>query len=132
MAARHLITGEKGERRAERYLRDLGYLILARNWREKQLELDLVAKDGDTIVFVEVKTRHVTSLGRAGESVPPAKRAKLCRAASAYLSRTDQWEHPCRFDVVAVEVDQTGQAAIRLTKDAFGFDQPGAPGWQPF
>lgn len=101
MAARHLALGAAGEEAAAKLLAAKGYRILARNWRSGGLELDLVCREGRTIVFVEVKTR---SPGRTtpAEALSPAKRAKLVRAASLWLSENDSWDAPCRFDLVAV------------------------------
>ena len=92
-----------GEGIAAAWLRLKGYRIEARNWRCPQGELDLVARDGDTLVFVEVKTRTTGSAGRPEEAVNRRKQARLVRLAQAYLARLGGEPPPCRFDVVAVE-----------------------------
>ena len=92
-----------GEGIAAAWLRLKGYRIEARNWRCPHGELDLVARDGDTLVFVEVKTRTSRAAGAPEEAVNHAKRRRLVRLAQAYLARLGGEPPPCRFDVVAVE-----------------------------
>ena len=94
--------GAQGEQAAARHLKDKGYSILARNWRHQQWELDLVCRDGGTIVFVEVKTRSAGSMTEPGEAMTRAKQAKLVKAASHYLTEHGLWDAPCRFDLAAV------------------------------
>lgn len=92
----------RGERAAERYLRRLGYKIVARRDRGRLGELDLVAVDGRTVVFIEVKTRRSHDTGHPAEAVDQDKQARLTRLALAWLKRHDLLEHAARFDVVAV------------------------------
>jgi putative endonuclease len=99
---RYHSLGERGERAAARYLRRRGYKIVARKDRGRLGELDLVAVDGRTVVFVEVKTRRSHDAGHPAEAVGPEKQARLTRLAVAFLKRHDLLEHPARFDVVAV------------------------------
>ncbi len=94
--------GRRGERAAERYLKRRGYKIIGRGNRSKWGELDLVAVDGKTVVFVEVKTRNDPTTGHPAESVDAAKQRKLTRLAVAFLKRHRLLEYPARFDVVAV------------------------------
>ena len=94
--------GQRGERAAERYLRRLGYKIVARRERGPLGELDLVAVDGRTVVFVEVKTRRSHDAGHPAEAVGAEKQRRLTRLALAYLKRHDLLEYTARFDVVAV------------------------------
>lgn len=96
------ILGDRGERAAERFLSELGYRIVARQYRTRWGELDLIALDGDRIVFVEVKTRTSADAGRPEEAVTPAKQEHLSRAALAYLKRYRLLEVPCRFDVLSL------------------------------
>jgi putative endonuclease len=94
--------GNKGELEAALFLERLGYKILHRQQRERFGELDLVARDGNTIVFVEVKTRASTGAGHPTESITPAKQARMTRSALAFLKR-HRWLHQrARFDVVAI------------------------------
>ena len=96
------LFGDRGEREAARYLRRKGYKILARQYRNRLGELDLIALDGTWIVFVEVKTRSSVSAGHPVEAVTPAKQAQLTRLALVYLKEHGLLEHRARFDVVAV------------------------------
>ncbi len=99
---RYRSLGQRGERAAERYLRKLGYKIVARRERGRLGELDLVAVDGRTLVFVEVKTRASHDAGHPAEAVGPEKQQRLTRLALAYLKRHGLLEHAARFDVLAV------------------------------
>jgi putative endonuclease len=92
----------RGEAAAARFLRRLGYRILARRDRSKLGELDLVALDGRTIVFVEVKTRVEADGASPAEAVDRAKQGRMTRLALTYLKRHRLLDSPARFDVVAV------------------------------
>jgi putative endonuclease len=94
--------GDEGERLAARYLRRKGYKILARRYRTALGELDLVARDGDCIVFIEVKTRRDELAGQPHEAVDARKQAQLTRLALAFLKRYRLLEQPARFDVVSI------------------------------
>src|SRR5262245_6438820 len=103
--------GAFGERVAAGYLERLGYRVVVRNWRCAAGELDLVADDAGTLVFVEVRTRRGVP-GAAAESVGAAKQARLAGLAYAYLEELGtSAESPWRIDVVAVELDATGRVA---------------------
>ncbi|MGE4193926.1 MAG: YraN family protein [Pseudodesulfovibrio sp.] len=95
-------TGDLGEDAAARYLETKGFRVLDRNWQHRQWELDLVCRDRDTVVFVEVKTRKAGAMGAPGEALTRAKRTRLIKAASHYLSEHGLWDEPCRFDLAAV------------------------------
>ena len=105
--------GIHGEKVAEQHLMGLGYRILDRNWRWRKGELDLVAEQGDEIVFVEVKARRSRTYGLPEESITRSKRQKLIQAAYAYLSDANRDEASWRIDVVAIDMDQDG-GVIRL------------------
>lgn len=94
--------GQRGERAAARYLRRKRYRILARGHRFRLGELDLVALDGRTIVFVEVKTRESAEAGHPSEAVDRHKQRKLTQMALSFLKRHELLEYPARFDVVAI------------------------------
>jgi putative endonuclease len=96
-------TARRGEAIAALFLRLKGYRIEARNWRCPLGEIDIVAWDRDTLVFVEVKARTGTSAGAPEEAVNARKQARLIQLAQAYLSRRRGEMPPCRFDVIAVE-----------------------------
>jgi putative endonuclease len=114
-------TARRGEGLAAAFLRLKGYTIEARNWRCAFGEIDIVARDGDTLVFVEVKARRDRSAGTPEEAVDLRKRRRLVRLAQAYLARRTGPEQPCRFDVIAVE---TGRVlpTIRHVRSAFRAD----------
>jgi putative endonuclease len=95
--------GRRGEAAAERHLRRRGYKILGRGDRlHRRDELDLIALDGRTIVFVEVKTRGSQEFGHPAEAVDAAKQRRLTRLAVTFLKRHHLLDHPARFDVIAV------------------------------
>lgn len=95
-------VGDRGERAAARFLRRQGFKIVARQYTNRLGEIDLIARDGGQLVFVEVKTRQSESAGHPVEAVTRSKQEKLTRVALAYLKRNGLLETPARFDVVAV------------------------------
>jgi len=111
--------GNRGERLAASYLRRLGYKIIARGAIGKLGELDLVALDGQTIVFVEVKTRQSADHGHPAQAVDDQKQRRLTRAALGYLRRHGLLEHPARFDVVAITWPDSDQPQVEHIKNAF-------------
>lgn len=110
--------GRRAEQLAREHLEGRGFEIVAGNLRLGQGELDLVAWEQGTLVFVEVKGRGPGALGRPEEAVDQNKRRRLVSAAEAYLARLEQAPSACRFDVVAVEFG-TGQPRLRHLRDAF-------------
>ena len=94
--------GQRGEDAAARFLKRLGYTIVARGQRDKLGELDIIAVDGRTVVFVEVKTRASADGGEPHEAVTATKQQRMTRVALGYLRRHRLLEHSARFDVVAV------------------------------
>lgn len=94
--------GQRGEAAAARYLKRQGYKIIARGHRSKWSEIDLIAVDGQTVVFVEVKTRQSQDAGHPAEAVEAVKQRRLTRAAVAFLRHHRLLDRPARFDVVAV------------------------------
>lgn len=109
-------TGREGEQAAARHVRGLGWRILDRNWRGGPLELDLVCREGDTLVFVEVKTRAADGPGSPAEAFTPAKRERMVRAARAWLAAHDAWDRPCRFDLAGVTRTADGHYHTELTR----------------
>ncbi len=97
-----LTLGERGERAAARYLKRLGYKIVFSRHRQRYGEVDLIAVDGRTVVFVEVKTRRDASLGRPAEAVDAKRQGRMTRAALAFLKSHGLLEYASRFDVVEV------------------------------
>lgn len=98
----HLEFGANGEAAAASYLANKGYKILARNWRKGRLEIDLICRHGDQIIFVEVKTRHGNGYGGAIGSLDRHKQDRLIRAAEIWLLQNGLWQTPCQFDVICI------------------------------
>jgi putative endonuclease len=96
------LLGNRGERAAIRFLRKQGYRILHRQYRNRIGEIDIVAKDGNGIVFVEVKTRTSVAAGNPVEAVTLSKQKQLTKLALSYLKRYGLLEHAARFDVIAI------------------------------
>ena len=94
--------GKRGEDAAARLLEGKGMRILDRNWRYGHLELDLVCRDGQTIVFVEVRTRAANAMVSPLESLTSSKLQKFLRASRAWLADHNAWEQSCRLDLVCV------------------------------
>jgi len=106
--------GELGEALAERLLRSKGYRILARNHRTRLGEIDLVCRDRDTIVFVEVKARTSDAFGSPADAVGSTKRSRLRRLAEEYLAGRGEEDRPVRFDVVSVRLDGPAPAVEHI------------------
>jgi len=116
--AAHLRLGRRGERLACRLLEESGCTILARNWRCRAGELDIVARKQEMLVIAEVKFRSGSGCGDPAEAVDARKQRKICRVALDYLMRHPWYqEKPCRFDVICVY----GDGEIRHIEDAFLF-----------
>jgi putative endonuclease len=99
-------TGAQAEEAAARYLAARGLAIVSRNFRTRLGEIDLVARDGETLVFIEVRLRASDGFGGAAESIDGAKRRRIVAAAHAYLAQL-RAEPPCRFDVVTLDGRKT-------------------------
>jgi putative endonuclease len=111
--------GRRGEEAAALYLASLGFDILERRFRTAAGEIDIVAREGDTLAFVEVKSRSSVSCGRPAEAVGSRKRVRLLRAAALYLLGHGGPDQPCRFDVVEILKPGDGDLRVRLIRDAF-------------
>ena len=110
--------GKLGEELAVADLTRRGYAILARRYRTQHGEIDIVAEDGETLVFVEVKCRADAEFGTAAEAVTPDKQRRLARMARFYLSEMRVRDRSCRFDVVAIMLDGP-EPAIEVFRNAF-------------
>ena len=106
--------GRAGEIKAADFLKKKGYKILEKNYKTYIGEIDLIAKDGETLVFVEVKTRVNDEYGAPSQAVDLKKQEKYYKVATEYLVKHKQTESLCRFDVVEIENGQ-----INLIFDAF-------------
>jgi len=111
--------GQEGESAAEQYLRHKGYRIVARNLRSSVGELDLVAEDGQVLVFVEVKARRTGAFGGAIHAVHQRKQEKLIQLAALYLARHHIKDRLCRFDVVLLQGVGTLPTQIEHIQNAF-------------
>ncbi len=115
----HVRLGALGERIAVRSLVDAGWTVLDRNWRTRHGELDVVARDGDTLVFCEVKTRRGTGYGIPASAVTLVKRRRLRVLARQWLAAHDDHADDVRFDVVAVLVSPGRPARVEHLRGAF-------------
>ncbi|MCA1660529.1 MAG: YraN family protein [Verrucomicrobiaceae bacterium] len=114
------LRGERGEKLAARLLRKRGYKILYRNFRGRTGgEIDLVCRDRDTLVFVEVKTRGSEDFGRPIETIKPEQRERIARGALAWLRMLDDPDVLFRFDVVEVIAAPGAEPRLELIKNAF-------------
>lgn len=111
--------GREGEERAVSYLKNNGYRIIERNFKNKLGEIDVIARQEDCICFVEVRSRQGgLSHGDALESVGPLKQRRLSRLAVSFLKTRDLWGQKARFDVVSVSLSDCRDSVV-LVKDAF-------------
>ncbi len=104
MTRERLDLGELGERLALKRIRRLGYKCLARNYRCPLGEIDLIAKDGDCLVFIEIKTRKGRSTGYAKEAIDLKKMRQISKVALAYMKANNCVDVKSRFDVVAINI----------------------------
>jgi putative endonuclease len=122
MSIRRQLLGQQGESLACQELERLGYAVLERRYRTRAGELDIIASDAGTLVFVEVKTRLDLTYGDPIEAVTPQKQQRVVAMATDYVTRHSLEQAPCRFDVVAVDA-LVDPPLITVYKDAF------RPGW---
>ena len=116
--ASHNDLGALGEKIALEYLLEKNYQILETNWVCGHKEVDIIAKDGDTIVFVEVKTRHNKCLVDPEITVDSYKQRHLIWAANSYVNRY-QYDNDVRFDIIAIIVNPNNEKKIEHIEDAF-------------
>ncbi len=115
-------TGKLGEDLACQALERRGYVILARRYRTRFGEIDIVADEAGTVVFVEVKARRSAEFGTAAESVPGWKQRRLAAMALDYLAWADRLNDRCRFDVVAIDGIGTDRIDLKVIANAFPAD----------
>lgn len=147
--AEHLETGRKGEDLALAHLRANKFTVLHRNWRPapsygphaRKLELDLVARKGDLLLFVEVKTRSLRDASpfSPADAFTPAKKSKLLKAAMLFLDQENLWDSQCRFDLITVTRHDDGTFSLERHENVLEFSRDqGAAGrggnthWQPW
>lgn len=115
--AEHNELGQRGELMAQTFLTDKGYKILHVNWRIRKLEIDIIAMDGETLVFVEVKTRQTLLFGEPENAVNYKKQRSLIHAANAYVVRY-RIENDARFDIISIIIERNS-TVINHFPDAF-------------
>jgi len=115
---RKIVQGRGGEEVAARHLEERGVVIVERNVRYRDGEIDLVAREGTTLLFVEVKRRRTQEFGSPEEAVGPRKRARVIRAARRWLARAPRGAREVRFDVVAIQDEPPRVDWIRGAFDA--------------
>jgi putative endonuclease len=115
--------GKKGEEKALRFLKKRGYCIIEKNYVCKMGEMDLIAKEKDTLVFIEVKTRTSTEFGPPQLAVNSSKQRQLSKVALYFLKEKKLEDVKARFDVVAILLGQKGEE-IELIRDAFDLNWP--------
>jgi len=119
MTTERQAVGAYGERVAARYLRDQGLVVLDRNWRCPEGELDLILRDGDDVVFCEVKTRRGDAFGPPAAAITHQKVRRLRRLARIWLEQAGIHPDAMRFDVVEVLPQRRGGPAVRHIRAAF-------------
>jgi putative endonuclease len=111
--------GKSGEETVAKYLETKGYKILIKNYRCKLGEIDIIAMDGQVLVFIEVKTRSGLCYGSPAMAVDRRKQQQISRAAQYYLAEQNLFDSPARFDVVSVLCDRTKHKKIEHINNAF-------------
>lgn len=115
--------GIYGEKAAIKFLEDEGYKVLARNYRCKIGEIDIIAADGDTLSFIEVKTRSSNQYGRPCEAVNYNKQIKIVKTALHYINRNNLTQWMSRFDIVEILIETDDRInSINLIKNAFEYN----------
>ena len=114
--------GERGEDAAAAFLERVGMTVVERNWRTGVGEIDIVALDGDVVVFCEVKTRRTVAKGTPEDAVTPAKQRRYGKLAAAYLQKAGLDGVGVRFDVISLLVLAEDRALLRHHRAAFGLE----------
>lgn len=112
-------VGQAGEKIAAEFVREQGYTVVTRNYRKRFGEIDIIAEDAGTLVFIEVKTRRTSEFGSPLEAVDAHKQQRMARAAQDFLSSTGQHDRSARFDVVAVVLQRDSAPQIEHIRNAF-------------
>jgi len=113
--------GKDSEQLAVDYLQNSGYKIIQRNYRIRGGEIDIIAKEKNTLVFIEVKSRTTTRYGHAIQSLTRQQQKRLSKTALTYLHQHKMVNHRARFDVVAIQKNQYAGTEIQLIRNAFEF-----------
>ena len=116
--------GKEGEEAAVKFLQSRGYRILTRNFKNKLGEIDIVAKEAETICFIEVKTRTSDVFGSPFDAISKLKQHKLSKVAVSYLKTNNLMNNDARFDIVSITKDSQGNDNIEVLKNAFELSSP--------
>lgn len=119
MTLKTIALGKEGEALAVAFLKKHGYRILEKNFKTPLGEIDVIALDGDTVCFIEVKTRTNETYGSPFEAISRFKQRKLSQSALLYLKRKNLLHQKARFDIVAVARDEQGEYQASILRDAF-------------
>ena len=119
MSEARITLGKQGEDLAVNHLLGKGFTIIVRNYRQKTGEIDIIARDREWLVFVEVKTRKSTRFGQPFEAVTRKKQAQISRVALDYMNRNKLLDQPARFDVISILINKNGKAAIEHLRNCF-------------
>ena len=111
--------GKTGETIASDFLKKNGYTILTRNYRRRFGEIDIIAREGDYLVFIEVKTRTGTSHGHPLEAITLRKQRQISKVAQCYLAEKNLFDTTARFDVVSIVMSRNNQAQVEIVTNAF-------------
>jgi putative endonuclease len=122
--AEHNELGERGEQLATQYLNDVGIEILERNWRKHKLEVDIIAKDSNMLVFVEVKTRGTDYFGKPEYFVDRKKMMMMAEAAEYYIEDLGRDDLEVRYDIIAIIIEPDKEIVMHI-QDAFFPDNLG-------
>lgn len=122
MSKERISLGNKGEELAADFLKDSGYKILYRNYKTKLGEIDIIARDKETICFVEVKTRSSDRFGCGSEAVLKTKQRQIAKTALSFLKEKRLLDKRARFDVVSLDCSSL-EPKLDLIKDAFELDR---------
>ena len=122
MAKEHIYFGRTGEKTAVDLLKEKGYKILVKNYKTKLGEIDIIARDKDTVCFVEVKTRHSDRFGLPQEAISRFKQRQIAKVALMFLKENNLLDKKARFDVVSIMYSQD-TPKLDLIKNAFELDE---------
>ena len=123
MSEKRIALGRKGEDLAASALDRKGFRILARNYRRPFGEIDIIARDGNCVAFVEVKTRRAAGVYTPAEAITRRKQVQIARVAQEYLAANRLLDTPSRFDVVTVVIEADGSHRIEHFADAFNLPE---------
>lgn len=118
--AQHLVAGKQAEGLALDYLQHQALTLIAKNWQSPYGEIDLIMKDNNTLVFIEVRYRKQNNWGHPLETITQSKRHKIITTAQLFLQKNKQWLiNPCRFDVISITENINDHPCVEWLTDAF-------------